>query len=104
MKTIAIVSQKGGTGKTTMGVHLGVAAERAGENGVIIDLDPRRTRRHGVILRQDEGPAVVLRCPQVGYRQTLKAADEAGAELAMIDTPARSRTRRLEAAGPPTSF
>ena len=41
MKTVAVVSQKGGAGKTTMSVHIAVAATQAGENAVIIDLDPQ---------------------------------------------------------------
>ena len=35
MKTLAILSRKGGTGKTTLAVNLSVAAEQAGAfNGV----------------------------------------------------------------------
>ena len=34
MKTVAIISQKGGAGKTTMSVHLAVAAELRGELGL----------------------------------------------------------------------
>ena len=30
MKTIAILSRKGGTGKTTLAIHLSVAFEQAG--------------------------------------------------------------------------
>ena len=40
MRTIAILSQKGGAGKTTVAVNLAVAAEMAGERCAIIDLDP----------------------------------------------------------------
>jgi chromosome partitioning protein len=41
MQTVVIVSQKGGTGKTTIAVHLAVAAELAGKAAVVIDLDPQ---------------------------------------------------------------
>ena len=41
MKTIAIISQKGGAGKTTVAIHLAVAAERAGLNAALFDLDPQ---------------------------------------------------------------
>lgn len=41
MKTVAIESQKGGTGKTTTALNLAIAAERAGQTTVVIDLDPQ---------------------------------------------------------------
>jgi len=41
MKTVAIISQKGGSGKTTLAVHLAVCAERARRRVAIIDLDPQ---------------------------------------------------------------
>jgi hypothetical protein len=39
MKTVAIISQKGGVGKTTLALHLAVAAERDGKTTVVIDLE-----------------------------------------------------------------
>lgn len=41
MKTIAILSGKGGAGKTTLAVHLAVASEQAGHSTALIDLDPQ---------------------------------------------------------------
>ena len=40
MTIIAIVSQKGGSGKTTLSVNLAAAAEAAGAVALIIDTDP----------------------------------------------------------------
>ena len=39
MKTLSIISQKGGSGKTTCAVHLAVAAQQNGHNVLIADLD-----------------------------------------------------------------
>jgi chromosome partitioning protein len=44
MKTIVVANQKGGSGKSTVMVHLAAAAERAGDGPVIIsDTDPQGT-------------------------------------------------------------
>ncbi len=43
MKTLAFLSQKGGSGKTTMAVHTSVAAHEAGARDVVIDTDPQQS-------------------------------------------------------------
>ena len=41
MKTIAVIARKGGSGKTTVAVHLALAAHRAGLATVLADTDPQ---------------------------------------------------------------
>jgi len=41
MHVVAVLSEKGGAGKTTTTVHLAVAAKLAGQDAVIVDLDPQ---------------------------------------------------------------
>ncbi|MEB2071933.1 ParA family protein, partial [Xanthomonas campestris pv. campestris] len=41
MKTITIAVQKGGAGKTTIAVHLAVAAQQAGLRVALADTDPQ---------------------------------------------------------------
>jgi cellulose biosynthesis protein BcsQ len=43
MKVIGLLSQKGGTGKSTIACHLATAASAAGYHAGIIDLDPQQT-------------------------------------------------------------
>ena len=59
MHTIAILSQKGGTGKTTLALHLAVAAEKDGQSTVVIDLDPQASSAGWKDTRLQETPVVV---------------------------------------------
>jgi chromosome partitioning protein len=97
MKTIAILSQKGGAGKTTLAVHLAVAAERAGHQAALIDLDPQVSATGWKDSRPQDTPAVVsaqaARLPQV-----LQAAAQAGAALTVIDTAPHTESPALAAA------
>ena len=97
MKTIAVISQKGGAGKTTMSVHVAVAAVQAGENVVIIDLDPQTNAASWGDLREAEMP-VVLAVPPGRLSQALQAVNEEGITFAIIDTAAKSENPALEAA------
>jgi chromosome partitioning protein len=86
VKIVAIVSQKGGAGKTTIAVHLAVTAERAGLTVAIIDLDPQATAASWADWRGVENPAVVA-APHSRLTVTLEEAEKAGVDLAIIDSP-----------------
>lgn len=59
MKTIALVSQKGGVGKTTLATGLAVAAHQAGLSAAIFDLDPQASAAFWKDTREAAEPAVV---------------------------------------------
>lgn len=50
---LAVVSQKGGVGKTTSVVNLAAAFARRGLKTLVIDVDPQGSVRYGVGLRRD---------------------------------------------------
>jgi chromosome partitioning protein len=97
MKTIAVLSQKGGTGKTTLALHLAVAAEAAGHMAAVIDLDPQSSAGGWGESRQAESPTVVIaHAPRLV--SILQAAAANGASLAILDTAPHSQGDALAAA------
>jgi len=97
MKTVAILSQKGGTGKTTLSLHLAVAAQQAGHVAVVIDLDPQASAAGWKDSRQNETP-IVISVPAARLSQTLQAATNGGADLVVLDTAPHSGEVALAAA------
>jgi chromosome partitioning protein len=97
MKVISVVSQKGGAGKTTLAVHLAVAAELARRSAAVIDLDPQASASTWKDLRKADTPPVVSAQP-ARLSQVLDAAKEHGAQLVIIDTAPHSETVSLAAA------
>jgi len=98
MKTIAVLSQKGGVGKTTLATCLAVSAEKDGKTAAIFDLDPQATASFWLDVRMAETPAVVS-IQAVRLPAMLKAAEEGGTDLAIIDGAAVARDVAFEAAG-----
>jgi chromosome partitioning protein len=97
MKTIAIVSQKGGAGKTTIAVHLATAAAAAGRAAAIIDLDPQGTAASWGDRRQADAPEVVS--GQAARLSVLiDAARAASADLLVLDTAPNADQTALRAA------
>jgi len=97
MKTIAILSQKGGTGKTTIAVNLAVAAELKKLSTVIIDLDSQASATAWGDNRELETPFVIS-AQAARIHHLLKTAKDNNAALVIIDTAPHSENAALEAA------
>ena len=98
MRTIAIISQKGGAGKTTVAVHLAVAASALGKVSLIVDTDPQATASRWGEWRKGRDPEVIdCGAPSLLGSKLNKAA-ELGAELAVIDTPPHADAMARQAA------
>lgn len=97
MKTIAVISQKGGAGKTTLSIHLAVAAESQGVQAAVIDLDPQASAAGWGDSRAAESPAVVS-AQAARLVQVLDAARNNGVGLALLDTAPHSERTALAAA------
>lgn len=97
MHVVALLSQKGGTGKTTLSLHLAVAAEKAGHVAAVIDLDPQASAAGWKDSRPGETP-VVVPIPASRLPQALDLARGAGADLVILDTAPHSSEVALAAA------
>lgn len=89
MKVIALVTQKGGTGKSTLEVHLAVCAARHGRVVALLDLDPQGSAASWARRRQSDDVTVVAAKPQEVPR-LLSQAQSQGADLVLLDTAGRA--------------
>jgi chromosome partitioning protein len=90
MRVWAAVSQKGGSGKSTVILHLAIAATAAGRVASVIDLDPQKSAEKWSAVREVkrkvEDPIIVHGLPNQ-LASMLDRARETGHELVLIDTP-----------------
>ena len=86
MNVIAFLSQKGGSGKTTLSVHTAVAAEATGERVCVIDADPQESATAWASALEAGTPIVAT--AQAGELDAaLRAAESEGMTLAVVDAP-----------------
>lgn len=89
MKTLAVLSRKGGPGKTTLSTNLAVAAEKAGHTAILIDLDEQKSADRWGKRRSEEtheDTPFVTASSGTRLKEVLYRAENAGATLAIIDT------------------
>jgi chromosome partitioning protein len=94
---IAVLSQKGGVGKTTLVLNLAVAFERKGQSVAVIDLDPQASAAGWKDSRAGDSPYVIS-LPHTRLSQALQAAEESGAGVVIIDTAPHSEAAAIAAA------
>jgi chromosome partitioning protein len=97
MHTIALISQKGGAGKTTLAVNLAAAASRDCVT-LVLDTDPQATASRWSEWRGGRDPEVVdCGAPSLLAAKLGKSA-ELGAQLVLIDTPPHADAMARQAA------
>jgi chromosome partitioning protein len=87
MRTIAVIARKGGSGKTTLALHLAIAAHLRGSRTLVADADPQHSSSTVLRGRRGEGPNFA----QTTWSQLCelqRVAVRRKMDLMVIDTPA----------------
>lgn len=90
MKTLAIISQKGGSGKTTIAVHMAVCAIRQGLHTAIIDIDPQGSAYDWYLSREEQNELNAVQASAGQLAALLKQAKTGGADFVIVDTAPHS--------------
>lgn len=85
MRTLLCFSQKGGSGKTTIAVHLAVAAAESGESVLLLDTDPQRSAEKWGSARKNGGP-VVAGMSVTRIDDAIREAETFNVTLCIIDS------------------
>ncbi|MBS0360962.1 MAG: ParA family protein [Proteobacteria bacterium] len=87
MRTIAVIARKGGSGKSTVAVHLALAAHLRGRRVLVADTDAQRSASQVLRGRGEGGPELVESTGPKLFALQL-AALRGEVELMIVDTPA----------------
>jgi len=86
VKIISFVTQKGGTGKSSLAVSLAVAAVQNGLKAAVLDIDPQGTADEWYKRRTAEAPAVHS-IAWANLSSRLYRLGQQDYDLAIVDTP-----------------
>lgn len=95
MKKWAVITQKGGSGKTTIALHLAIVAESKGQRAAIVDIDPQRSATRWAMIRGSRAPHVVGVMASELHK-ALASLERAGFDLVIIDTSPRADRDSIE--------
>ena len=109
-KIMAVVTQKGGVGKTTSAVNIASALGELGKKVLLVDIDPQGNATSGVgidkrqvristyhlLVGESDGPSAVLKTAFANLWVIPSSLDLAGAEIEMVEVA--HREKRLKAA------
>lgn len=96
MKTLAVISRKGGAGKTTLAVNLAITAHLAGLKVMLADIDPQRSASDSLRARTGDGPLLAeINAGKLFSTQT--HAQHSDFDALVIDTPAAPEADVLQA-------
>jgi chromosome partitioning protein len=96
MKTLTVLSRKGGSGKTTVAVSLALAARQAGLKVVLADIDPVRSAGE-VIRSRAEASSLLFETSASKLYILQDACRENGCDLLIVDTPTAPEPEVLRA-------
>ena len=98
MKTICLLSPKGGSGKSTLSLHLAASAQAEGHAAAILDTDPQGTCWAWGRRRGEDSPVIVKDTNKANFKKRLKEFEASGIKIAVIDTPGMSAEEPMAAA------
>ncbi len=96
MKTLAVISRKGGAGKTTVSINLAITAHLAGLKVMVADIDPQRSASDVLRARNVDCP-VLAEINAGKLFSTQVQAQHSDYDALVIDTPAAPETDVLQA-------
>ncbi|HEY1425163.1 MAG TPA: ParA family protein [Caulobacteraceae bacterium] len=97
-RTIVVAARKGGSGKTTLAVHLALAAYLRGHTAVLADADPQSSSTEVLLARTGGGPFKVD-ASAAGLSTVHAWAETLNADRLVIDTPGGPGLAPSEAMG-----
>jgi chromosome partitioning protein len=96
MRTIAVVSQKGGSGKTTVSVQLALGLWKRGRRVHLADIDPQRSSLEVLKARVTPGPQAMMSSGAKLFALQSKLSLD-GVDVLIVDTPGAIEDETVQA-------